>query len=292
MMVNVAPQSGRPSTPQVKAPAGSCDCHAHIFGPADRYPYAEGRDYTPPDASREDYLAMLSSLGIERMVIVQPSVLGFDNRCTTDAVAAFGTHRARSVVMVPRNIDSAALQELHDGGARGVRFITTSRGGAPLEQIREIATLVAPLGWHVQAYIPAQKWADLEQTVRDLPVEVVMDHMAGIKAEEAETSPGHAAVLRLLETGRCWVKLSGYRSSNQGPPWADVAPLARRLAERFPERCVWGTDWPHPNLESTMPDDGQLLDLLHEWIPDGSRRKAVLVHNPARLYGFTERTPR
>ena len=279
-------QRERTGAPVFPAPPGACDCHAHIFGPVADYPYAEGRSYTPPDASREEYLAMLATLGIERAVIVQPSVLGFDNRCTTDAVAAFGTHRARSIVMVPPDILEAELQALHDGGARGVRFITTSHGGASLDQLQEIAARIAPLGWHVQMYVPAQTWADLASVVQALPVAVVMDHMAGIHADTPEGDEGLAAVLRLLERGRFWVKLSGYRSSVAGHPYADVAPLARRLAALAPERCVWGTDWPHPNMHAHMPDDGELLDLLAAWVPDEGRRHRILVDNPARLYGF------
>lgn len=283
-------QRDHTSTPFHPAPPGACDCHAHIFGPVAEYPYAEGRSYTPPDARRDEYLAMLKTLGIERAVIVQPSVLGFDNRCTTDAVGAFGTHRARSIVMIPPDIPEVELQTLHNGGARGVRFITTSHGGASLDQLQEVAARVAPFGWHIQMYVPAQTWADLAPVIAGLPVPVVMDHMAGITADQVgddqAESAGPAAVFRLLESGRCWVKLSGYRSSVAGYPYADVDFLARRLAGLVPERCVWGTDWPHPNMNNHMPDDGELLDLLAAWVPDEERRHRILVDNPAQLYGF------
>lgn len=280
-------QRDRTGPPAHPAPPGSCDCHAHIFGPEAAYPYADGRSYTPPDASREEYLTMLATLGIERMVIVQPSVLGFDNRCTTDAVASFGTRRARSIVMIPPDIPEPELQALHDGGARGVRFITTSNGGASLDQLQAVAARIAPLGWHIQMYVPAQTWADLTTVVQGLPVAVVMDHMAGIEAGQAENAEGSTAVFRLLESDRFWVKLSGYRASIAGYPYADVAPLARRLAALAPDRCVWGTDWPHPNMHEHMPDDGELLDLLATWIPDKAQWRRILVDNPARLYGFT-----
>ncbi len=268
------------------APAGACDCHAHIFGPAARFPFEEGRSYTPPDASQADYLAMLEALGISRMVIVQPSVYGFDNRCTVEAVQAFGTDRARSIVMIPPDIAERDLQALHDGGARGVRFITVSPGGGSLDQLRDVAARIAPLGWHIQMYVPAQTWHDLSPVIPGLPVPVVMDHLAGIKADQDERDAGTAAVLRLLDTGRCWVKLSGYRASVAGHPYHDVAPLARRLAAQAPDRCVWGTDWPHPNMYEHMPDDGALLDLLADWVPDTAQRRRILVDNPARLYGF------
>ncbi len=279
-------QRKQASAPAFTAPPGACDCHAHVFGSADRYPFAEGRSYMPPEASRKEYLAMLATLGISRMVIVQPSVYGFDNRCTIEAVQSFGTDRARSVVMIPPDISERELQALHDTGARGVRFITVSSGGGSLDQLRDVAAKIAPLGWHIQMYVPAQTWHDLNPVIQDLPVPVVMDHMAGVLADQTGNDPGYAAVLRLLDGGRCWVKLSGYRASVAGYPYGDVAPLARTLAAQVPERCVWGTDWPHPNMHEHMPDDGELLDLLAEWIPDTAQRHRILVDNPACLYGF------
>jgi predicted TIM-barrel fold metal-dependent hydrolase len=279
-------QRERTSAPQSRAPAGTCDCHAHIFGPSNQYPFAEGHSYTPPEASREEYLAMLATIGAERMVIVQPSVYGFDNRCTAEAVQAFGLHRARSIVMIPPDLPEAELQTLHDGGARGVRFITVSPGGGSLDQLRDVAARIAPFGWHIQMYVPAATWRELEPTMRALPVPVVMDHMAGILADQRQDDADRAAVMRLLDTGQCWVKLSGYRSSVEGHPYADVAPLARSLLEAVPNRCVWGTDWPHPNMTRHMPDDGALLDLLADWVPDQAQRHRILVDNPASLYGF------
>lgn len=279
-------QRDRTSTPASPAPPGSCDCHAHVFGPAHRYPFAAGRSYTPPEASREEYLAMLEALGIGRMVIVQPSVYGFDNRCTVEAVQSFGLERARGVVMIPPDIAGRELQALHDAGARGVRFITMSSGGGSLDQLRDVAARVAPLGWHIQIYVPAQTWHELAPVIAGLPVPVVMDHMAGILADQTGRDAAYGAVLRLLDGGRCWVKLSGYRASVAGYPYRDVTSLARRLAAHAAERCLWGTDWPHPNMHRHMPDDGELLDLLAGWIPDETRRRRILVDNPARLYGF------
>jgi len=281
-------QRSATSAPASKAPPNACDCHAHIFGPATRFGLAESRSYTPPDASREEYLAMLATLGIKRMVIVQPSVYGFDNDCTTEAVEAFGTSRARSIVMIQPDTANAELRRLHDTGARGVRFITVSPGGGSLDQLRDVATRIAPFGWHIQMYVPAQTWHDLAPMVKELPVPIVMDHMAGIMANQGDSELGYSAVLRLLDTGRCWVKLSGYRSSVEGHPYADVAPLARRLASHVPDHCVWGTDWPHPHLQGHMPDDGALLDLLAAWVPDIAARHRILTDNPARLYGFAQ----
>jgi predicted TIM-barrel fold metal-dependent hydrolase len=273
----------RPFTP---VPPHAVDCHAHIFGPADRFPFAEGRSYTPPEASEADYLAMLATLGIERMVIVQPSVYGFDNRCTMEAVGRFGLDRARAIVHVHGDDRPQDLARLREGGARGVRFITMSKGGTSLDDLRAVARLCADQGWHLQMYLPPRTWAELTRTLRDLPVPVVIDHMGQAMPSAPDFEASSRTILTLLERPDTWIKLCGYRVSAGGPPYADVAPWARRLIEAAPERCVWGTDWPHPNMEGHMPDDGELIDLLAAWCPDEARRRAILVDNPARLYGF------
>jgi predicted TIM-barrel fold metal-dependent hydrolase len=287
MSIGYLRQRDTAKPPSFVVPLRACDCHAHIFGPAERFRFVESSSYRPPDASQADYLRMLGTLGIERMVIVQPSVYGYDNRPTTEAIAAFGLHRGRSIVAVPPDIPMSELRQLDAGGARGVRFITLAHGGGSLDDLRTIAERIAPLGWHIEMYVPSRTWHDLADTILALPVEMVLDHMGGILANEPERGNGQRAVMRLLDSGRCWVKLSGYRSSVAGYPYADVAPLARRLASRVPERCLWGTDWPHPGLAGHMPDDGELLDLLAEWVPDASARRAILVDNPARLFGFS-----
>lgn len=274
------------SAPRTKAPPGSTDCHAHIFGPLDRFPFAKSRSYTPADASREEYLGMLATLGLERMIIVQPSVYGFDNGATIGAVCAFGLNRARAIVHVSRRTPIARLRELDGAGARGVRFITVFHGGARIDELTGVAKRIAPFGWHLQLYLPRAAYAELEPTIRRLPVPVVFDHMGGIMADTNENDPGRLAMLRLLETGKCWVKLSGYRSSIAGPPFPDVAPIAHSLIVHARERCVWGTDWPHPAMQRFAPDDGRLFDLLAEWAEDPETLHRILVDNPAALYGF------
>ena len=275
------------SRPSWRAPPGATDCHCHVFGPYDRYPLSPGRSYTPPEASVARYLDMLDTIGLSRTVIVQPSVYGTENAVSLDAVGAIGLDRARAVVVVDENFGAAELAAMAARGARGVRFNAVSGNGAPLEQLERLAERIAPLGWHVQLYAAADAMPGLEPVLRRLPVPVVVDHMGGVKAAAGGLEhPGFRALVRLLENG-AWVKLCGYRAS-AGPPYADVAPMARALLAAAPERCVWGTDWPHPSLRdpSEVPDDGGLLDGLGAWAPDEEARRGVLVDNPARLYGF------
>ncbi len=277
--------------PGWQPPADATDCHMHIFGPYDRYPLSPGRGYTPPEASVAAYEALLATLGLRRTVVVQPSVYGTENAVTLDAVAAFGMDRARAIVVVDHAVTPDDLRAMHDRGARGVRFNAVSGNGTPLDQLGALVAKIAPLGWHLQLYAHAAEILALEETLARLPVPVVIDHMGGIKAAEGGAdSPAFAALLRLLRGGTAspvWAKLCGYRSS-AGAPYADVAPMARAMITAAPDRCVWGTDWPHPSMPSAeaVPDDGHLLDLLARWAPEPAQRQAILVDNPARLYGF------
>jgi predicted TIM-barrel fold metal-dependent hydrolase len=276
--------TGRPNW---QPPPDGTDCHCHIFGPYDRYPLSPGRSYTPPEASIEQYLAMLETIGLRRTVIVQPSIYGTDNAVTLDAVEAIGADRARAVVVVDEGIDATALRGMAARGACGVRFNAVSGNGTPLDQVQRLVDRIAPLGWHLQLYAHAAELVALEPVLARLPVPVVIDHMGGVKASEGGMgSPGFRALLRLLEGG-AWAKLCGYRSS-AGHPYADVAPMARAMIAAAPGRCVWGTDWPHPSLRrpEDVPDDGHLLTLLGQWAPEPAQRRAILVDNPARLYDF------
>ncbi|HEX8012285.1 MAG TPA: amidohydrolase family protein [Casimicrobiaceae bacterium] len=272
--------------PTLAVPALSCDCHAHVLGPPSRYPYVPDRSYTPPDALPSDYLRMLAVLGVERMVVVQASCYGEDNRRTIDAVHELGIHRARGVVMVGARVAEEELNAMHDSGIRATRFITTAKGGPTLDQLSDVAARVAPLGWAIEMYIPPRAWPDVLPIVERLPVPVVFDHMGGMLASTPLSDPVFRRITALLESGRCWTKLTGYRPSVAGPPYADVAPLARHFIARAPDRCVWGTDWPHTNIEGHMPDDGALLDQLATWVDDAGALKKILVHNPEQLYKF------
>jgi predicted TIM-barrel fold metal-dependent hydrolase len=276
------------SAPHWKAPAHSTDCHFHINGPYDRYPLSPGRSYSPPVADVPAYQAMARTIGIDRMVIVQPSTFGTDNDCTLDAVELLGRDNARAVVVIDDSVDIDALKQMHARGARGVRFNAVSGNGTPLDQLESLAAKVVQLNWHIQFYTHGEQIAELAPLIRKLPVTVVLDHMAGVKSDRGTDSPEFRAAADLLQSGQAYAKISGYRSSVKGFPYDDVAPLARGFIEAAPDRCIWGSDWPHPSLfgDTHMPDDGQLFDMLGAWAPTDELRRKILVDNPARLYGF------
>ena len=272
--------------PTLVAPKGTCDCHFHIIGDPAVYPFAPQRSYTPTKAEEAAYLRMASTLGIERMVVVQPSVYALDNRCTIDAVARFGKHRARGVVLLGSEVDDAELKRMDDAGVRGVRFITFAAGGAPLDQLKTVAKRIAPLGWHIQMYVRPEHLLELAPTLRDLPVQFVFDHLGAIMADRNENDPALKEILKLLDAGKAWVKVTAYRASVAGHPYRDADWITRTYVERAPERCLWGSDWPHPQMHHHMPDDGDLMDLLLESVPDDATRNRILADNPAKLYGF------
>jgi predicted TIM-barrel fold metal-dependent hydrolase len=280
------PPRAETKAPKVKAPPLSCDCHMHIFGPEADYPYTPSRGFTPPDAPESAWSKMAGTVGLERMVVVQASVYGTDNRRTVTAVENFGLDRARGIVMIEESVDPKALHDLNERGIRGTRFITTITGGPTIDNLPGVAKKVADFGWHIEMYVPRHLWPELLPIVADLPVPVVFDHMGGLSADTDENDPDLIGILRLLETGKCWVKLCGYRASVTGHPYTDVAPLAARYVSAAPERCVWGSDWPHTTLADYMPDDGDLFDLLCDWAPDEDVRKQILVDNPTKLYNF------
>ena len=229
---------------------------------------------------------MLDTLGLERAVIVQPSIYGTDNRVTEQAVRALGP-RGRGVAVVDPGIGSRKLAVLHDAGFRGVRFNLLYAGGLAIDAVETVAAKIAPLGWHLQFLFDVRDLPDVASRLRALPTEIVFDHMGHMSVARGGAHPGFRALLSLLADGACWVKLSGaYRITETGAPFADTTPFARALLAANPEQLVWGTDWPHPGLKSDMPDDGDLLDLLDGSLPDAATRKAVLADNPARLYGF------
>lgn len=279
-----------PRKPAFEMPRGATDCHAHVFGPVERYPYAEARIYTPPDAPLTAYRRMLDVLGVERAVIVQPSVYGTDNSATLDALRA-GGDTLRAVAVVEDDVADTELEAMHALGVRGIRFnvvdVATDRGVLPMDAIRRMARRVAPLGWHVQFLLHVDEYPDLDRKFADFPTEIVIDHFGYMKASKKVEEPGFQAFLRLMRTGRCWAKFTGaYRISQQPMPYRDVVPFAHALLEANADRVVWGTDWPHPKHEGVMPNDGELCSELTAWIPDAQMRERVLVANPARLYGF------
>jgi predicted TIM-barrel fold metal-dependent hydrolase len=274
--------------PRQKAPTGTIDCHFHIFGPTDRYPLSPARSYTPsPEANLSNYQAMAETLGIQRMVIVHPSPYASDHTCTIDSIAKFGRDRAKAVAVINETFSDAMLRDLDGKGFCAARVSSMLTNSTPIDQLQYVVGRIAPLGWHLELYVPGDELVELAGTLLSLPVPVVIDHMGRIPTARGINSPEFQTLLRLLDSGKCWVKLCGYRSSTQGPPYADLLVPAQKIIETAPERCVWGTDWPHPRREGPLiPNDGTLLDLLYDWAPDPRQLHRILVDNPVQLYRF------
>jgi predicted TIM-barrel fold metal-dependent hydrolase len=272
--------------PKLKLPPGSTDCHVHICGPQTRYRYAANRRYTPPDALMSDYLKMARTLGVERAVLVQPSIYMTDNSAMLDAMA----ERAmplRGVAVVDANVSDAELERMHALGVRGLRLNLRFENGAPGDIAPKLAARIKPLGWHLQFRINPQDFVNVQPMLEQLPVDAVIDHLGQVPVEAGVQEPSFQILLRLLQSGRCWVKLSApMRMAKQDYPYADVIPFARALVNANSDRCIWATDWPHTTITKPMPNDGDLVDLLSDWIPDPAALKKVLVDNPAKLYGF------
>jgi len=272
--------------PVLKAPKGSCDCHSHILGPLDKYPYVENRSYTPPVASYEDYTKMLGILGIDRAVVVHPSVYGIDNRVTLEAVKRGGDN-FRGVVVVDENITPDEIESMNEIGIRGVRVNLLFDGGVEVSVLDKIVKLIEPFGWHVQLLIDVSVFEPFE-CLMNLPVDVVFDHMGHMHVSKGLNNPGFRKMVKMIAEGRAWAKLSGaYRISElDRHPFEDTDIFAKTIIEANEDRVVWATDWPHPSVEIDMPNDGDLLDILLRWAPDENLRKKILVDNPAKLYGF------
>jgi len=277
-----------PAKPRYQPPAGAVDAHCHVFGPGEVFPYAPTRKYTPCDAPREKLFALRDYLGFSRNVIVQATCHGNDNRALVDALI-HSDGKARGVASVGREVSAAELQALHAAGVRGVRFNFVKRlvDFTPREVLTEIAQRIAPLGWHVVVYFEAQDLPQLWDFFTSLPTIVVVDHMGRPDVAKPVDGPEFELFVRLLrENGNVWSKVScPERLSVSGPPsYDDVVPFARRLVETFPDRVLWGTDWPHPNMKSHMPDDGRLVDVIPRIAPTAELQRALLIDNPMRLY--------
>jgi 2-pyrone-4,6-dicarboxylate lactonase len=285
----------RPSKPRFVPPPGAVDAHCHVFGPGAEFPFAPERKYTPCDAGKAQLFALRDHLGFSRNVIVQATCHGADNRAMADACRASGG-RARGVATVRRTVGDDELRALHEAGVRGVRFNFIKRlvDFTPREELVEIAGRVAPLGWHVVVYFEAQDLPALWDFFTALPTTVVVDHMGRPDVGKPVDGPELALFLRLLaEHPNIWTKVScPERLSLSGPPalagerapYRDVVPFARRVVESFPDRVLWGTDWPHPNLKGHMPDDGLLVDFIPHIAVTPALQHKLLVENPTRLY--------
>jgi predicted TIM-barrel fold metal-dependent hydrolase len=274
-----------PVKPMYTPPPGACDAHCHIFGPAAKFPYAPERRYTPPDAPRERLRALHEHLGLSHAVLVQASCHGADNRAMLDAIA-WARGAWRGVAMVGNEVTERELDALHEGGVRGVRFnFVRHLGGAPDARIfNRTLAMIGPLGWHVVLHFDAEDIETHGEVFRKLRVPFVIDHMGRVDAAHGLDQKPFAMLLELMKNPLAWVKISGpERISGVGKPFRDAMPFAAALAKTAPDRVLWGTDFPHPNVK-TMPNDGELVDLFAQTIPDEGLRKRILVDNPTRLY--------
>ena len=277
-----------PSKPAFTPPPGAVDAHCHVFGPGDVFPYAPERKYTPCDAPKEKLWQLRDFLGFERNVIVQATSHGADNRALVDALKD-SKGRARGVATVKQDVSDAELRDLDAAGVRGVRFNFVKRlvDTTPRETLLEIAQRIKPLGWHIVIYFEAQELPELYDFFTSLPTTVVVDHMGRPDVTKPVDGPEFELFLKLLrEHPNFWSKVScPERLSKTGPDaYEDVIPFARKVVESFPDRVLWGTDWPHPNLKSHMPDDGKLVDVIPRIARTPELQRKLLVDNPMALY--------
>jgi 2-pyrone-4,6-dicarboxylate lactonase len=287
--VTVLPPDGRLRAPRRPLPAGTVDCHAHIFDRFEKYPLSSSRKYQPPLCSREAWLALHESLGVARGVQVNATPYGFDNTITADFLSE---HPGRfvGVATIPPDIADADLKRLDAAGFRAARLMDQFANAATTSMLEPLARRVAPLGWHLEINIArSPDWVDLEPRLALCPVPLVFDHLGRPRGGEGVDSPGFRAILRLLtKRDDCWTKISSwYRLSDSGAPeYADMGPFVKMLLRERPDRCVWGTNWPHPGLHSAMPNDAGLVDLLESWLPSESVRVPLFAANAGRLYRF------
>ena len=279
------PPDPNPVKPKYTPPPRACDGHCHIFGPASRFPYAPERRYTPQDAGRETLAALHRHLGLERAILVQASCHGTNNNAMLDALE-WAKGRWRGVAMVMKDVTDLELATLHEAGVRGVRFnFVAHLGGAPdLKNVQAVIARVTPLGWHIQLHLDAEDIETYRGFLESLRVPFIIDHMGRVEASHGLEQKPFRQLLDLMKNELAWIKVSGpERVSSAGKPFHDAMPFARALVAAAPDRVLWGTDFPHPNVK-WMPNDGELVDLFAATVPDETTRRKVLVDNPARLY--------
>ena len=289
---DVLPPDARLRAPKRPLPAGTVDCHAHIFDRFDRYPLAGQRKYSPPLCSREAWLALHAALGVERGVQVHGSPYGFDNSITEDFLREH-PGRLAGVAAISPQIAEHDLRRLDRSGFRAARMMDQFATGATTADLEAVARRVAPYGWHIEINIArSADWVELEPRLRGCPVPLVFDHLGRVRGGEGVDAPGFKVVRRLLaERDDCWTKISSwYRLSDSGPPhFEDMKVLIQAVLNERPERCVWGTNWPHPGMTKLMPNDADLVDQLDSWLPSDAIREPLFAGNAARLYGFEKR---
>jgi predicted TIM-barrel fold metal-dependent hydrolase len=274
--------------PNFRPPPLACDAHCHIFGPASKFPYAPDASYHPPDAPFEALQRLHGILGIERAVIVHASCHGSDMRVTLDGIAR-SNGRYRGTAIIDESYGDREFKKMQDGGIRGVRFnFVKHLGGRPdMAFFQRTVARVKEMGWHLILHLDATDLVEFDAMFKKIPVPMVIDHMGRVKAADGLDQPPFKVLLEWMKNERFWVKVCGpERVSSMGPPFTDAVPFARKLIEAAPERILWGTDWPHPNVGRHMPNDGALMDLFAQMAPTPELQKKILVDNPARLYGF------
>jgi predicted TIM-barrel fold metal-dependent hydrolase len=274
--------------PKFRPPPLACDAHCHIFGPASKFPYDPKAAYHPPDSPFEGLQRLHQILGIERAVIVHASCHGADMRATLDGIAR-SNGKYRGTAIIDESYGDQEFQHMDDGGIRGVRFnFVKHLGGRPdMAFFQRTVARVKEMGWHLILHLDASDLVEFDALFKKIPVPMVIDHMGRVKAAEGLDQPPFKVLLEWMKNERFWVKVCGpERVSSMGPPFTDAVPFARKLIEAAPDRILWGTDWPHPNVGKYMPNDGDLMDLFAQMAPTPELQKKILVDNPARLYGF------
>jgi 2-pyrone-4,6-dicarboxylate lactonase len=276
-----------PSKPKFRPPPGAVDAHCHVFGPEQKFPYAPERKYTPCDAAKEKLFELRDFLGFDKNVIVQASCHSKDNRAMVDALES-AAGKAKGVAFVGEEVTDAELNAMDRAGVKGVRFNFVKRlvDFTPKDVLDRIARRIAPLGWHIVVYFEMADLPDLEAFFTSLPTTVVVDHMGTPNVARGVDDPQNQRFHRIMrEHDNFWVKVTcPERMTLAGPPYDDVVAFGRALVRRFPDRVLWGTDWPHPNMKQAAPDDGVLVDYIPKIAPTAAEQKALLVDNPMRLY--------
>ena len=277
-----------PSKPSFVPPPGAVDAHCHVFGPGDIFPYSPERKYTPCDAPKEKLWELRDFLGLSRNVIVQATCHGSDNRALVDALVN-SNGLARGVGSVKADVSDKELEDLHAAGVRGVRFNFVKRlvDSLPREPLMRIAERIKPLGWHIVIYFEAPELPELYDFFTSLPTTVVVDHLGRPDVSLPVDGPQFELFIKLMrENENFWSKVTCPERLTQGAPhvYDDVVPFPRKLVETFPDRVIWGTDWPHPNMKSHMPDDGNLVDFIPKIAPTEALQQKLLIDNPMRLY--------
>ncbi|MGH8701983.1 MAG: amidohydrolase family protein [Burkholderiales bacterium] len=287
-MKATAPPDPNTRAPKFRPPPLACDAHCHVFGPAAKFPYAPDAPYRPPDAPLEALQHLHEILGLERAVIVQASCHGSDMRVTLDAIArSKGAYRGTAII--DESCGDKDFQKMHEGGIRGVRFnFVKHLGGRPdMAFFQQTVARVKEMGWHLILHLDAADLVEFRELFLTIPVPMVIDHMARVRAADGLEQQPFKVLLEWIRRENFWVKVCGAeRVSSMGPPFTDAVPFAHALIEVAPDRILWGTDWPHPNVGKHMPNDGDLVDLFPLMAPEPALQKRILVDNPARLYGF------